>query len=76
MKTKIYRTIKGLIILYIKLQFSNQVQQVFKLLYTLTSNINLNLSLNFNDLVTCIILVLSPIRLMIPDVHQQRSLCI
>ncbi len=52
MKTKIYQTIKGLIILFIKLQFFNQVQQAFKLLYTSISNIDLNLSLNPNDFVT------------------------
>ncbi len=79
MKTKIYQTIKGLIILFIKLQFSNQVQQAFRSLRTSISNINLNLSLNLNGLVTCIIsnvFVSSPIRLMIPDVHQHRFLYI
>ena len=34
MKTKIYQTIKGLIILFIKFQFFNQVQQAFRPLYT------------------------------------------
>ncbi len=55
MKTKIYRTIQGLIILFIKLQFSNQVQQAFRPLYILTSNLNLNLSLNCNGLIIYII---------------------
>ncbi len=55
MKTKIYQTIKSLIILFIKLQLSYQVQQVFRLLCTSTSNIDFNLSLNSNDFVTYII---------------------
>ncbi len=79
LKTKIYQTIKGLINLFIKLQFSNQVQQVFRLLRTSTFNIDLNLNLNPNGLITSIIfdaLVLSLIYLMILDVYQQRSLCI
>ena len=82
MKAKIYRTIKGLIILFIKLQFSNQVQQAFKPLHTSTFNLDLNLSLNPNGLVTCIIpdtFVSSPIRLVHdsrPSLHQQTSLCI
>ena len=79
MKTKIYQTIKGLIILFIKLQFSIRCNQVFRSLHTSTFNIYLNFSLNLNGLVTCIIsnaFVSSPIRLMIPDVHLQRFLCI
>ncbi len=79
MKTKIYQTIKGLIILFIKLQFSNQVQQAFRLLRISTSNIDLNLSLNSNGLIICIIpdaFVSSLIHFMILDVCQQRSLYI
>ncbi len=79
MKTKIYQTIKGLIILFTKLQFSNQMQQAFRPLYNSTSNLDLNFSLNLNDFVTRIIpnaFVSSPIRLMIPDIHQERSLYI
>ncbi len=49
-KTKIYQTIKGLIILFIKLQFSIKRNQAFRLLRTSTSNIYLNLSLNPNGL--------------------------
>ncbi len=53
-KTKIYQTIKGLIILFIKLQFSIRCNQAFKPLCTSTSNIYLNiylnLSLNLNGL--------------------------
>ncbi len=78
-KTKIYQTIKGLIILFIKLQFSNQVQQAFRPLRTSTSNIYLNVSLNPNDLITYIIpntFVSSPIHLIIPNVHQQKFLFI
>ncbi len=68
-KTKIYRTIKGLIILFNKLQFSIRCNQAFKPLHTSTSNIYLNLSLNLNGLVTCII----PIRLYHPDTpHDSR----
>ena len=79
MKTKIYQTIKSLNILFIKLQFSIRCNQAFRPLRTSTSNIYLNLSLNPNGLVACIIpdaFISSPIRLMIPDVHLQRSLCI
>ena len=36
-KTKIYLTIKGLIILFIKFQFSIRCNQVFRLLHTSTS---------------------------------------
>ena len=36
MKTKIYQTIKGLIILFIKLQFSIRYNQAFRLLHTST----------------------------------------
>ena len=50
-KTKIYQTIKGLIILFIKLQFSHQMEQAFRPLCISTSNFNLN----FNNLVICII---------------------
>ena len=78
-KTKIYQTIEGLIMLFIKLQFAIRYNQAFRLLRTLTFNIYLNLSLNPNGFVTCIIFnafVSSPIHLMIPDVHLQRSLCI
>ena len=42
MKTKIYWIIKGLITLFIKLQFFHQVQQAFKPLYTSNSNLDLN----------------------------------
>ncbi len=79
MKTKIYQTIKGLIILFIKLQFFNQVQLAFRSLCTSVSNIYLNLILNLNGFITCIIpntFVSSPIRLITPDVHQQKSLYI
>ena len=65
-KTKIYQTIKGLIILFIKLEFSIKCNKIFKLLH----NIYLNLSLNSNGFVICIIsntFVSSPIRLMILD---------
>ncbi len=81
-KTKIYWTIKGLIILFIKLQFSNQMQQAYRLLHTLTSNLNLKLSLNPNGFVICIIFnafILSPIYLIHnfrPSLHKQRSLYI
>ncbi len=71
-KTKIYQTIKDLIILFVKLHFSIRCNQAFRLLRTPTSNIYPNLSLNPNGLITCIIpdaFVLSPIYLMIPDVH-------
>ncbi len=81
MKTKIYQTIKGLIILFIKLQFSNQVQEAFRPLHTLI----VNLSLNSNGLVTYIIsntfissqyIRVILIHLMILDIYQQRSLYI
>ncbi len=78
-KIKIYWTIKGLIILFIKLQFSIKCNQAFRLLCTSTSkHLPQYLSqpqLQYqrpDGLVTCIIpdaFVLSPIRLMIPDVH-------
>ncbi len=77
-KTKIYQTIKGLIILFIKLQFSIRCNSVFTPLRTPTSNIYLNLSLNSNDLVTYIIpdafvssqyVCIISIRLIILDVH-------
>ncbi len=73
-KTKIYQIIKGLIILFIKLQFSIRCNQAFRLLRISTSNIDLNLNLNPNDLMAlslassryiCII----PIRLMTPDIY-------
>ncbi len=67
MKTKIYQTIQGLIILFIKLQFSNQMQQAFRPLRILISNLDLNLNLNSNGLVTYIIpnaFVSSPIHLI------------
>ena len=51
MKTKICQTIKGLITLFIKLQFSNQVQQAFKPLRISSSNLDLNLSFNVNGLI-------------------------
>ncbi len=79
MKTKIYQTIKGLIILFIKLQFFNQVPQAFRSLYISTFNLDLNLSLNLNDFINCMIpntFVLSPIRLMILNVHHQKFLYI
>ncbi len=52
-----------------KFQFFNQVQQAFKPLHILNSNLNLNLKLNLNpnDLVICIIhdiFILSPIYLI------------
>ncbi len=66
-KTKIYQTIKGLIILFIKLQFSIRCNQAFRPLRTSASKhlsqpqiIYLNLSLNLQwptGLVTCIILM-------------------
>ncbi len=79
MKTKIYKTIKGLIILFIKLQFYNQVQQAFRPLRISTSNIKLNLSFNLNGFITYIIsntFVSFLICLMIPNIYQQRPLCI
>ena len=72
MKTKIYQTIKRLIILFIKLQFFTRCNELFRSLRTLTSNIYLNLSLNPNGLVTCIILdafVSFPISLIIPNIN-------
>ena len=77
MKTKIYQIIKGLIILFIKLQFFIKYNQAFKPFCILTSNIYLNLSLNPNGLIICIIpntYVSSLIRFMILDVHLQRFL--
>ncbi len=74
-KTKIYQTIKGLIILFIKLQFSIRCNQTFKLLRTLTSKHLPQLqpqSQQPDSLVTYIIpntFILSPICLMTPDVH-------
>ncbi len=75
-KIKIYQTIKGLIFLFIKLQFSIRCNQAFRPLCTSTFNvylnIYLNLSLNPNGLITCIILdgfVSSSIRLMTSDVY-------
>ena len=78
-KIKIYQTIKGLIILFIKLQFFIRCNQAFKPLRTLTSNIYLNLSFISNSFITYIIsdiFVSSPIHFMIPDMHLQRSLYI
>ena len=78
-KIKIYQTIKDLIILFIKLQFSIRYNQALRSLCISTSNIYLNLNLNPKGLVMCIILdafVSSLIYLMILDVHLQRSLCI
>ncbi len=77
-KTKIYWTIKGLIILFIKLQFSIRCNQAFKPLRTSTCNIYLNiylyLSLNPNGLqpyhlhyFRCICII--SIHLMILNVH-------
>ncbi len=72
-----------MIILFIKLQFFIRCNQAFRLLRTSTSNIYLNLSLNPNGLVTCIIpdifvsyryTYIISIRLMISDMHLQRSL--
>ena len=65
-KTKIYQMIKDLIILFIKFQFFNQVQQAFRLLRTLTFNLNLNFSLNLNNLVTYII----------PDAFVSSPICL
>ena len=83
-KTKIYQTIKGLIILFIKLQFSIRCYQAFRPLHTSISKhlpqtqiIYLNLSLNPNNLVTCIIpnaFLSFSIWLMILDVYLQKSL--
>ncbi len=74
-KTKIYQTIKGLIILFIKLLFSIKCNQAFRLLRISNSNIYLNiylnLSLNPNGLVTYNIsntFISSSIRLMILDI--------
>ena len=53
-------------IVYLNLQYLPQLQIIY-----------LNFNLDSNGLVTCIIpdtFVSSPIRLMIPDVHLQRSL--
>ncbi len=75
-KTKIYQTIKDLIILFIKFQFSIRCNLAFRPLHTSTFNvylnIYLNLSFNPNDFVTCIIPNIfesSLIRLMTPDVY-------
>ena len=83
-KTKIYQTIKGLIILFIKPQFFIRYNQAFRLLRISTSKylpqsqiIYLNLSFNSYNFITCIIpniFVSSLIYLMIPDMHLQRSL--
>ena len=51
MKTKIYQTIKGLNVLFIKLEFPNQMQQAFKPLHALNSNLNLYFSLNSNSFI-------------------------
>ncbi len=65
--------------------FLIKCNQAFKLLCISTSDIYLNFSLNPNSLVTCIIpdafissryIRIILIRLIIPDVHQQRFLCI
>ena len=55
-KTKIYQIIESIIILFIKLQFFNQVYQAFRLLCTSTSNLDLNFSRNSSDLIFYIIL--------------------
>ncbi len=74
-KTKIYQTIKGLIILFIKFQFYNQIQQAFWSLRTSNSNLDLKLSLNSNSFIICIIsdtFVLFPIYLFYdlrPSLH-------
>ncbi len=62
-KTKIYPTIEGLIILFIKLQLSNQMYQAFRPLCTSTSNLDLKLSLNL----IALSFVLSPIHLYYPQ---------
>ena len=77
MKTKIYQTIKGLNILFIKPLFSIRCNQAFRPLHTSTSSIYLIFSLNPNSLVTYIIpdiFVSFPIWLMISDLHLQKSL--
>ena len=82
MKNKLYQTITGSIILFIKLQLLDQIQQVFRPLYILTSNLNLNLSFNPNGLIIYIIpniFVSSSIRLIFNSrscLQQQKSLCI
>ncbi len=71
-KTKIYQTIKGLIILIINLQFSIRCNQAFRPLRTSTFNVYLNIYLYLNCLVTCIIsdaFVSSSICLMTPNIH-------
>ncbi len=70
-KTKIYWTIKGLIILFIKLQFSIKCNQAFRPFCTWTSNIYLKLNLNPNSLIIYIIpnIFVSLKYLMTPDVH-------
>ncbi len=75
-KIKIYQTIKGLIILFIKFQFSIRYNQVFRPLCISTSNVYLNIYLNLrlnpNDLIIYIIpntFLWSLIRLMTPDIH-------
>ncbi len=73
-KIKIYWTIKGLIILFIKFQFSIRCNQTFKPLCISTSNIYLNLSLNPNDLRPHHLydpnaFVSSPIRFMTPVIY-------
>ncbi len=73
-KTKIYQTIKGLIILLIKLQFSIRCNHAFRPLCTSISNIYLNLSLNPIGLIVsshvssqCIRIIL--IRLITLNIH-------
>ncbi len=74
-KTKIYQSIEGLIILFIKLQFSIRCNQAFRPLRTSTSQHLPQPQPQFqrsDGLVTCIIpdtFVSASIRLMIPDVR-------
>ncbi len=74
-KTKIYQTIEGLIILFIKLQFSIRCNQAFRPLCILISKYlpQFQPQSQWPDgLVTCIIsdvFVLFSIHLMISDVH-------
>ncbi len=77
-KIKIYQTINGLIILFIKPQFSIRCNQAFRPLYTSNFNIYLKLNFNPNGRVTYIIpdifvsyryVCIIPIRLMISDVY-------
>ncbi len=79
-KTKIYWTIKGLIILFIKLQFSIRYSQASKPLHISNSKYlpqpqpQSQWLDGLNTYIIADAFVLSPIRLMISDIHLQRFL--